>query len=261
MRTVTLVLAFAAVCASSPAWAQARILTVQDQTPPPAAPAAPAQVEAPLSSPAPAAPPQAKPAAPPAEVRAPAAVPAGPKAEAAKPAESQSQSQSQSETQSESQAKRQDRAPPGAPERFSFVRVDNGFLRLDRKSGQVAYCTSRNDGWSCEAVPEQRASLEQQIAQLRDEVAGLEMEIARLRTPPPPPAPPPHPVPPQTVPPSPQAGDQTGGITLKLPSHEDIARARGFIADTWHRLVDMIESMQKDLLRKNGGDANGVSRT
>ena len=103
-------------------------------------------------------------------------------------------------------------------------------------------------------MPENRASLEKQIDDLRAEVtaanteiAALKQEIAALRAPPPPP---PHPVPPQTVPPSPPPGDRTGGITLKLPSHEDLARAGGFIADTWHRLVEMIEHMQKDLLRK-----------
>jgi hypothetical protein len=62
------------------------------------------------------------------------------------------------------------------------------------------------------------------------------------------------------VPPTPQQPDQTGSITIPLPSREDIARARGFIADTWHRLVDLIENLQKDMMRK-GGDTSGVSRT
>jgi len=271
MRTMTLVLAFAATCAASPVWAQARILTVQDQTQTqpqatpvqPAAPAAPAQ-----TSPAPAASPAAEPPAPPPQAQAPA--PAAPKAETATKNESQtageteSQDKTQNESQKATQTKLQDRAPPGPPSRYGFTRVDDGFLRLDRKSGEVSYCTSQTQGWSCDSVPENRASLEKQIDDLRaavtaakSEIAALKQEIAALRAPPPPP---PHPVPPQTVPPSPPSSDHTGGIKLKLPSHEDIARAGGFIADTWHRLVEMIETMQKDLLRKRE-DADGVSRT
>lgn len=222
MRIATLVVALAAACAAAPALAQSRILTVQDQ-PPAAAPAVP-QTPPPAASPLP-----------------PAA---------------QTPSNGQSEKQSESQAKRQDRAPPGVPARYSFTRVDNGLLRLDHDSGDVAYCTPHNAGWSCEGVPQKGASLEQQIAALRDEVEALRKEIAALRAPPPPP----HPVPPQTVPPTPQQPDQTGTITIPLPSREDIARARGFIADTWHRLVDLIENLQKDMMRK-GGDTSGVSRT
>ena len=254
MRTMTLVLAVAATCAVSPALARARILTVQDQTPPQETPAAPAPQQA---APPAAASPPAAPVAPPPQALAPKTPP-----------------NMQSESQKGSQAKSQDRAPPsGLMFRFGFTRVDNGFLRLDHKTGEVSYCT-HSGGWSCEAASEKRASLdslEKQVDELRNvvsaakselaatksELAALKEEIAKLRAPPP--APPPHPVPPQTVPPSPQS-DQTGGITLKLPSNEDIARARGFIAETWRRLVEMIETMQKDMMRKDEGD-KGVSRT
>lgn len=234
MRTVTLMLAFAAACTTSAALAQARILTVQEQTAPPA-----------VQTPPPATPAQTTPQTTPS-----ASGPAQP------PNAAKDQATSPPESRGESEAKRQDRAPPGVPSRYSFTRVDNGLLRLDHKSGDVAYCTPRNAGWSCEAVPQKGASLEQQIAELRDAVAGLRKEVAALRAPPPP-APP---VPPQTVPPAPPPPDQTGSITIPLPSREDIARARGFIADTWHRLVDMIENLQKDMIRKSGG-AGAVSRT
>jgi len=248
MRTATLVVALAAACAASVVLAQPRILTVQDQTQPtPPVPALP-QTPPPAASPVP--PPAASPVPPAAATPAPQ--PAQPP--------SNGQSENPPESRGESEAKRQDRAPPGVPARYSFTRVDNGLLRLDHKSGDVAYCTPHNAGWSCEGVPQKGASLEQQIAALRDEVEALRKEVAALRAPPPPPPPPPHPVPPQTVPPTPQQPDQTGTISIPLPSREDIARARGFIADTWHRLVDLIENLQKDMMRKDG-DTSGVSRT
>ncbi len=162
-------------------------------------------------------------------------------------------------------AKTQDKAPsrddntlPAQPRgRFSFAPVDEGFLRFDHKSGDVALCKPGAGGWSCEPVADKTAAVRQNeqdesekaIAGLRNEIAGLKQEIAGLRPPPPPP--PPHPAPPDTVPPS----DETGSITLK----HDIARARGYIVDAWQRLVDMIDRLQKDMLRK-GGD-NGMSRT
>jgi hypothetical protein len=78
---------------------------------------------------------------------------------------------------------------------------------------------------------------------MKDEVAALRNEIVALRPSPPP-------VPPQSVPPAPQSG-KNGDAQIKLPSAEDVARARAFIADTWRRLVEMIESWQKDVLRKS----------
>ena len=159
-------------------------------------------------------------------------------------------------------AKKQDQvkddyALPAQPRgRFSFAPVDEGFLRFDHKSGEVALCKPGAAGWSCDAVADKTAAARQTeqdetnkaLAALSDEIVGLKKEIADLRAPPPPP---PHPVPPDTVPPT----DQTGSITLK----HDIARARGYIADAWQRLVDMVDRLQRDMRRKGGDD--GTSRT
>lgn len=139
--------------------------------------------------------------------------------------------------------------------RYSYAPVDEGFLRFDHKDGEVALCKPGQNGWSCEAVADKTAAARQKeqtdnakaLESLRDDIAELKKNIAALR----PPLPLPHPMPPDTVPPS----DETGSITLK----HDIARARGFIADTWQRLVTMIENMRKDMLRK--GHDTDLSRT
>jgi hypothetical protein len=134
----------------------------------------------------------------------------------------------------------QDKALASVPSRYTFNRVDDGFLRLDNKSGKVAFCSPHTVGWTCQAVPEDRAALEKEIARLQDEIARLKKEIAALRAPPPsPPAPPPPP-----------AADQRGEITIKLPTHEDIARARTAIEDAWRRVVDMLVNFKKDMMRK-----------
>jgi hypothetical protein len=149
-------------------------------------------------------------------------------------------------------------APALPPARFIFQRADNGFLRLDAQTGQVAFCSQHSVGWACAAVPEDRAALEKEIGRLQAEVTGLngklaeltgevaqlKLENAALRAPPPPP------LPPQTVPPKPRV-DNGSGPAISLPTHEDIARARAFVADAWHRLVDMLANLQKDVMRKS----------
>jgi hypothetical protein len=169
------------------------------------------------------------------------------------PAQTQTQPQTPLQTQTKE-------APAGAsPEggRFTFNRIDNGFLRLDNLNGQIAYCRPQTIGWSCEAVPENRSSLEAdvarleqevtalgklkaEIARLQGEVVSLQKELAALKEPPPP-------RPPADL--TPPAG-KGGDVTIKLPTHEDLARARQFVEKTWHRLVEMINAIQKDVMQK-----------
>jgi hypothetical protein len=153
-----------------------------------------------------------------------------------------------------------DKAPQAS--RFSFNRVDDGFLRLDNQSGQIAYCSPHTVGWSCQAVPEDRAALEKEIARLKDEVAGLKAQVALLREPPPPrppaeltPAPPPAPPPPLADRGQDQANqdhanqDNANQDSAKL--REDLERARLAFENAWRRLVEMIVNLQKDMKRKS----------
>jgi hypothetical protein len=205
MRMATIVLGLAAIVATSPALAQARLLTTPEQAPPQAGEQAP-----PTKT----------------ETQVPAEAPAG------KPAKAQNRLTSE--------PPRIDSEVPQLPGRYDFNRVDNGLVRLDRASGEVAFCRSNATGWVCQAVPEERAALQNEIDRLRAEVASLKKEIASMREQPPPP------LPPQTVPPAPRP-DKGGDIQTKLSAIKDIARV--FIANTWHRLVEMIENWQKDLGR------------
>lgn len=231
-------------------------------------------------------------------------------------------------------------APPSTPfgpsARFTFDRVDGGFLRLDKETGQVAICRQRTAGWGCQAVPEDRSALEKEIARLqeegakqedelarqqgeaaklkndiarqqdeavklrnelarqegeavklrnelarqegeaaklknelarqqeeaaklkndvvrqqnqvaglnnevvrlKDEIANLKLEIANLREPLPP-------LPPAEL--APPAARNDDAI-VKMPTREDVERARAALEDAWRRLVDMIQNFQKDVM-------------
>jgi hypothetical protein len=126
--------------------------------------------------------------------------------------------------------------------RFSFNRVDDGVLRLDTQTGQVAFCSARGAGWACHAVPEDRAAFEQEIARLQDQVTALKSEIAALREPPPP-------RPPADLVPPPPA-DKSNELTIKLPTQEDIDRASAALQQAWRRLVDMLVNFKNDMMRK-----------
>lgn len=133
-------------------------------------------------------------------------------------------------------------AAPDAPSRYTFNRVDEGFLRLDNISGQVTLCSQRSVGWACQAVPEDRAALDGEIARLRAEVDRLTTEIAALRAPAEPPRPPGDL--------APRGKDDGKTLTLKLPSDEDMKWARAAIEKVWRQFVDMVAEFQKGGGRK-----------
>ncbi len=125
--------------------------------------------------------------------------------------------------------------------RYAFSRVDGGFLRFDSVSGQVAMCSQLSTGWACQAVPDDRAAFDNEIARLQGEVTQLKSEVAALRTPPEPPRPPAELAP---------RNDSAKSGGLKLPTDEDIKWARAAIENIWRQFVDMVAEIKKDIQRK-----------
>jgi hypothetical protein len=126
---------------------------------------------------------------------------------------------------------------PQASGRFSFTKVDGGVLRLDSATGHMSFCSQHTVGWACEAVPEDRAALDAEIARLQRDLASLKDEIAKAQLPPEPPRPP-------------GQGKAQDDAKLRLPSREEMERARAALERAWQHLVDMITQFQKDMMKK-----------
>jgi len=129
--------------------------------------------------------------------------------------------------------------------RFSFYRVDGGFLRFDSLSGQIAFCNSHTSGWACEAVPENRAALEKQVDRLRAEIAELKQQLKTQEEPP---------RPPQTIPtpspPPPAASPPDGRDSTALPGREEFARAAAALQEAWNRFVELVKGLTNEMQRK-----------
>jgi hypothetical protein len=121
--------------------------------------------------------------------------------------------------------------------RFTFHRAEDGYLRLDGRSGQVSLCTRRSTGWLCQAVPDERAALEAEIARLQSDNAVLKKELLAR-----------HLQLPSGIRPDPQPKVEAPLRTL--PDEVEINRALVFIEKVWRRLVEMITNVQRDILKK-----------
>jgi hypothetical protein len=134
-------------------------------------------------------------------------------------------------------------SPPGAEDnRYSFHRIGEAFVRLDSRTGQVAQCGWSASGWSCSAVPDERAALESEIARLQQENVALKKSLLSRGI-----------ELPGGVKPDPPAIAKTPEQepSLKLPTEADLDRAVAFMKDVWRRLVEMMVELQRDIQRKS----------
>jgi hypothetical protein len=121
--------------------------------------------------------------------------------------------------------------------RYSFNRADDGYLRLDGRTGQVSICTRRPVGWACQAVPDERAALEAEIARLQGENAALKKEMIARNLPLP-----------GTVKPD-QPAPKSEEPQIQLPSDAEFNKMMTFMEKVWRRLVEMIVTLQKDMFK------------
>ena len=73
------------------------------------------------------------------------------------------------------------RPPENEDNRYQFNRVEDGYLRLDLKTGQVSLCSRRAVGWACQTVPDDRAAFDGEIARLQARERRAEEGHARPR--------------------------------------------------------------------------------
>lgn len=123
--------------------------------------------------------------------------------------------------------------------RYKFERVQEGFVRLDSRTGQVALCSPHSVGWACQGMPESPATLESEVTRLRRENEALKKELLAHGLDLPPGA--------ASAPSSVQGGDHD----LNLPSDAELDRVMTFMEKAWRRLVDMMIHLQRDVLKKS----------
>ena len=126
--------------------------------------------------------------------------------------------------------------------RYSFNKIADGWLRLDMQTGEVSVCSQRTVGWACQAAPDDRTVLENEIARLRTENAALKKELLAHDLP----------LPEGAAPAPPAAADShDNDITIRLPDNADLDRMVAFAGRLWHRFVDAIARAQKQVLNKS----------
>jgi hypothetical protein len=122
--------------------------------------------------------------------------------------------------------------------RYAFFKVAEGFLRLDIQTGAVSVCSQRAVGFACQAAPDDRTVLENEIARLRAENAALKKEMLAHGL---------------VLPGTAGAAQESqaphdNDITIRLPDNAEIDRMVAYAGQLWQRFVEAIARGQKQVL-------------
>ena len=116
---------------------------------------------------------------------------------------------------------------------------------MDRRTGQVSVCRQSAGGWSCQAVPDDRAALESEIGRLIGENALLKQQLAARDMPLP------SPRPPAATPGKPPDRPADVSPEMRLPTDAELDRAMDFLAKAWRRMVAMMVELQRDMRQRD----------
>jgi len=132
----------------------------------------------------------------------------------------------------------QETGGPSDNSRYTFHRVQDAFLRLDAQTGHVSVCEWTTSGWFCRVVPDERATLESEISRLQDDNLALKKALLAQGMPLP-----------EGIKPDVQVIKKPSG-QVRIPGEVEIDRTFGFVGKVWRRMVEMMASLQRDVLRK-----------
>ena len=126
---------------------------------------------------------------------------------------------------------------PAENERFSLYRAEEGYLRLDGRTGQLSNCIRRQSRWLCQTVPDERIALEMEIGRLQADNAALKKALLAHQL-----------ALPQGVQPDPAGAADP---PPRRKADRELDRIRGAIENVWRRVVAFVIGVQRDLLKRS----------
>ena len=126
-------------------------------------------------------------------------------------------------------------SPDADDKRFTLHKVDDGYLRLDGRSGAVSLCTRPDSGWVCRAMPDERSALENEIGRLAAENAELKRTLLDRG---------------MSLPGLPPRPPADVGVGSAAPTESDVDRVVALAERLWRRTLDVIGNVKRDLADK-----------
>ena len=68
------------------------------------------------------------------------------------------------------------------PDRFTLEKSSEGYVRMDRQTGEMSICSERDGQLVCKLAADERAAFQDDVDRLQDRLSGLEKRMAELES-------------------------------------------------------------------------------
>jgi hypothetical protein len=106
-------------------------------------------------------------------------------------------------------------------DRYTLEKSGDGYVRMDRKTGEMSICAERSGQLVCRLAADERSALQDEIDRLQDRLSGLEKRIVELET------------------------ASRPNAEKALPSEEDFEKSLGYMERFFRRFMDIVKDLDK----------------
>lgn len=106
--------------------------------------------------------------------------------------------------------------------RYQLERSGEGYIRLDRTTGEMSFCAEKTGRIVCRMAADERDALVDEIARLQSRVGAFESRLAALEA---------------AAPAAPEPS---------LPSEEEFEKTMGYMERFFRRFMDVVKDLERD---------------
>jgi flagellar motility protein MotE (MotC chaperone) len=102
--------------------------------------------------------------------------------------------------------------------RYTLERTDEGYVRMDRRSGEMSLCQERDGQLICRLAADERSALQAEVDRLQSELDRLEERVDALE----------------------------GGPAAALSEEDEFEQALTFMERFFRRFMDIVKDLERD---------------
>jgi parvulin-like peptidyl-prolyl isomerase len=114
-------------------------------------------------------------------------------------------------------------------DRYALEKSGDGFVRMDRQTGEMSYCTVEAGALACRAADGSAADRDAEIAKLQEAIAALDRRIVALEN------------------------SLAARLESKLPTEEQFEQTMGYMERFLRGFMGIVRDMEKDEATGSGG--------